>query len=142
MNNKIKLIKLKKIKNSKGFIVKSISKFDKYFRGFEELYFSTVKKNNIKGWNYHKKMTCNIIVIKGMIEFTFYDPIKKTNINKYKKINLKDDFTYKLLIPPKIWFCFKGKKKGDNILLNFSNKLHNQNEILKKEFNLNNEVFI
>ena len=34
------------------------------------------------------------------------------------------------------------KKKGDNILLNFSNKLHNQNEILKKEFNLNNEVFI
>ena len=72
MINKIKLIKLKKIKSDKGFIVKSISKFDKYFRGFEELYFSTVKKNNIKGWNYHKKMTCNIIVIKGMIEFIFY----------------------------------------------------------------------
>ena len=53
-----KIIKIKRIKNQKGDIIKIVNSRKKYFRGFGELYFSKVKRNKIKGWNYHKRNTC------------------------------------------------------------------------------------
>ena len=60
-----KLINFEKnkiIKNPKGNIIKYLSKKDKIYKGFGEVYFSEIKKNKIKGWNLHKKYTCIITV--------------------------------------------------------------------------------
>jgi len=82
--NGIKTISLKKIKTSKGDIYKFLSKQDKYFKKFGEIYFSEIKKNQKKGWNYHLKNICHISVIAGKVRFHFLK--KKAKVIKAKKL--------------------------------------------------------
>ena len=51
--NKIKLIKLKKIKTQKGDILKILDKKSKGYQGFSEVYFSWVKYKAINAWKFH-----------------------------------------------------------------------------------------
>ena len=53
----IKIINNKIIKNKKGDVIKFLNKKNNLFRGFGEIYFSEIKKNHTKGWNFHKKNT-------------------------------------------------------------------------------------
>tara|TARA_A100001037_G_C14869497_1_gene508886 strand:+ start:324 stop:728 length:405 start_codon:yes stop_codon:yes gene_type:complete len=131
--NQIKLLKNKIISNELGSIYKFISTNSLYYKGFKESYFTSVKYRKIKGWNYHKKITCNIIVIKGKIEFSFKDEYFNDIYLENKKLILSDNLNYRLVIPPKIWFSFKGKKKGENIILNLTNKIYDKTELLKKK---------
>ena len=64
----IKKIKKKIIKNIKGDILKFFSKQDSFFKKFGEIYFSEIRKNKVKGWNYHKKNTCLLTVPFGKVE--------------------------------------------------------------------------
>ena len=79
--DKIKVIELKVIKNSKGDLLKYLDKKSKYFKKFGETYFTEIKKDNMKGWNYHKKLYSLIAVPYGSVKFTFAE-----NIDKKKKI--------------------------------------------------------
>jgi len=80
MIKNLKVLKLKKIKNHLGDITKYISKKDKFFKKFGEVYFNDIKKNKEKGWNLHKKSTCLITSLKGKILFTLSDyKFKKKN---------------------------------------------------------------
>ena len=45
--------------------------------GFGEAYFSTVNKDDIKGWKKHTKMTLNLVVPVGEIEFVIYNDLTK-----------------------------------------------------------------
>ena len=60
---KIKKIKLDIIKNKKGDILKYLNRKDKFFNKFGEIYFTEIKKNEIKGWNYHKKCFCLFMLL-------------------------------------------------------------------------------
>ena len=46
---------------------------EKEFNGFQEAYFSIIKKDKIKAWKKHLKMTMNLIVPIGSVMFVFYD---------------------------------------------------------------------
>ena len=70
--DKIILTPLKIISNPKGDIFKVIKKNDAGFVSFGEVYFSTVNKNEIKGWKKHRKMTLNIVVPIGEIKFVIF----------------------------------------------------------------------
>ena len=56
MLSKVKTYKIKNINLNKGKIIKLLNKKEKIFKGFGECYLNEVKKNNVKGWNYHKKI--------------------------------------------------------------------------------------
>ena len=43
-----KIIKIKRIKNQKGDIIKIVNSRKKYFRGFGELYFSKVREGSLE----------------------------------------------------------------------------------------------
>ena len=91
--NKIKTYKLKVIKNKKGDILKYLSVKNNYFIKFGECYFNEIKKNETKGWNYHKYNQCLLSAPFGKVEFTFtLEPGKKT-----KKITIgkKKSFNYR-----------------------------------------------
>ena len=68
---KIKIIPLKISKNIKGDILKYLEKNNKYLKKFGEIYFTEIKKNKTKGWNFHKKNQCLITVPFGKVKFTF-----------------------------------------------------------------------
>ncbi len=131
INKFIKKSKIKIIKNPMGDILKVINSKDKFYEGFGEAYFSIIKKNKIKGWKYHKKMISNLVVPSGKVKFVFYFP--KNNYFHEEVIGIKD---YNIItINPKIWFGFKGLNNGLNLILNFSNILHDDKEVLSRPLN-------
>lgn len=125
----IKIIKIKKINNPKGNIYKIINELSFFFRGIREVYLSKIKKNQIKGWNLHKKNFCIIFINHGKIDFFF----KKKYKDKYKKKRIKDSDYKLILIPPGYRFAFKGLAKNNSII-NFMDKIYNSRESFKENF--------
>ena len=70
----LKLFKNKIIKSKKGDIIRFVSKKNSFYRKFGEVYFSEIKKNKIKGWNFHKRNICLISVPYGKVKFNFIYP--------------------------------------------------------------------
>lgn len=124
----IKEYKLKKFNLNKGNVFKALSKKDKNYQGFGEVYFSFIKKNQIKGWKKHKKMKMNLFVPIGKVEFTFLLEKKK----KLKKITIGEKNYKRLFVSNNIWFAFKGLTKT-NLIMNVSNIVHSKNEVSRKK---------
>jgi len=80
----LKIFKQKVVNNKKGDILKFLSKRDFFFKKFGETYFTEVKKNKTKGWNYHKKNNCIIAVPYGKVNFWFIDG-RKNSSSYYKE---------------------------------------------------------
>ena len=62
----VTLTKLRAIKGPKGSIIKLLDSSSEILKKSKEIYFSTIYFNKIKGWNLHKKMVLNLIVIKDL----------------------------------------------------------------------------
>jgi dTDP-4-dehydrorhamnose 3,5-epimerase len=123
----IKKNKEKKILNSKGNLFHVIKYKSLGYKGFGEAYFSWIKYGNVKGWKKHYKMTLNLVVPVGKVQFVFFSEKKKV----FKSITIGEKNYYRLTIPPKIWFAFKGLSKKKNLILNFANITH-KSDIIKK----------
>ena len=124
--SKIKTIKLKISTNPKGDVLKYLTRKSKYFKKFGEVYFTEIKKNKIKGWNYHKKNWCLLAVPYGKVKFTF-----AKNINSKKKSITIGKKNYSIIVvPPRIWFNFMSIEKI-SLVVNTLNHIHNKNETLK-----------
>jgi dTDP-4-dehydrorhamnose 3,5-epimerase len=128
-----KEINKKIIKVKKGDILKYLSKKDKFFSGFGEVYFSEIKKNKTKGWNLHKKNTCILSVPFGSVVFNFIDGRinKKTHKNVKKVVLSKKNFKI-IVVPPGVWFSFKSLTHI-SIVANCINKVHSDQETLKSD---------
>lgn len=135
--NGIKKISLKKIKTPKGDIYKFLSKQDRYFKRFGEIYFSEIKKNQKKGWNYHLKNKCHISIIAGKVKFHFLK--KKKKIYLSKKITLSKKNYKMIVVQPKIYFSFIGLGNF-NLIVNFLENPHSKNE--SKKFKTVNNITI
>ena len=124
--SKIKTIKLKISTNPKGDVLKYLTRKNKYFKKFGEVYFTEIKKNKIKGWNFHKKCWCLLAVPYGKVKFTFAE-----NINSQKKTIIIGKKKYFIIVvPPRIWFNFMSIEKI-SLVVNTLNHVHNKNETLK-----------
>ena len=121
--DKVILTPLKQIHNSKGDVFHGMKKSDVGYDGFGEAYFSTVKKGQIKGWKKHTKMTLNIVVISGEIEFVIYDD----STEEFKNVKLSLNNYQRLTVKPGVWMAFKGFE-NNSILLNIASIEHNPEE--------------
>jgi dTDP-4-dehydrorhamnose 3,5-epimerase len=122
------LTPLKQIHNSKGGIFHAMKKSDDGFCGFGEAYFSTINNGDIKGWKQHTKMTLNLIVPVGKIEFVVYDENKK----EFFSVILSQNNYQRLTIRPNFWMAFRGMK-SNSILLNLASIEHDPSEAINKE---------
>lgn len=112
---------LKQIHNPKGDIYHAMKKSDDGFDGFGEAYFSTIHQGDIKGWKKHTKMTLNLVVVTGEIEFVIYNKSNFFNVKLSKK-NYQ-----RLTVKPGLWLAFKGLST-ENIMLNLASIEHNPDE--------------
>jgi dTDP-4-dehydrorhamnose 3,5-epimerase len=128
--DKIILSPLNQIYNSKGSIFHVIKKSDDQFNGFGEAYFSFINKGEIKGWKKHKKMTLNLVVPFGEIEFTIYNEDNK----KFFNTSLSKKNYQRLTIREGLWVAFRGVEEN-NILLNIANIEHDPSETINKNLN-------
>ena len=122
MDNVI-LTSLREIKSEHGNIYHAMKKSDKGFRDFGEAYFSAVNQNTVKGWKKHLKMTLNLIVPVGKIQFVIYSEKSK----EFSSYILSKSNYHRLTIGPNLWVAFKGIEK-DNLLLNIASLEHDPSE--------------
>tara|TARA_Y100000590_G_scaffold18275_1_gene21789 strand:+ start:53805 stop:54230 length:426 start_codon:yes stop_codon:yes gene_type:complete len=127
--SKIKLKSLNIIKLSEGNIMRILKKNELPSWTFGEAYFSKIKFGKIKAWKYHKRMSLNLVVPSGKVKFVFYSEKK----NFFKTIVIGEKKYFRLTVPPKIWFGFKGMSKKESIILNLANLPHKPKEILRRE---------
>ena len=116
------------IKNSNGSILKLIKLKTKSIK--KEIYINKINPNVIKGWNLHKKYTCNIFLIKGELEFLICNNSKK---GKIKKVKLSLNKNNCIIIKPNNWFSFRSvSREKEAIFLNLTDGFHSSRELLKK----------
>lgn len=124
------LTPLIKICHPKGDVFHGMKKSDKGYVGFGEVYFSTIKSDEIKGWNRHKRMTSNLVVPMGEVTFVIYDDREKSSSKgEFFKVTLSQTNYQRLTVPPGLWLAFRGNGNNTNLILNIANMEHDPNEI-------------
>tara|TARA_B100001121_G_C18573340_1_gene566077 strand:+ start:547 stop:948 length:402 start_codon:yes stop_codon:yes gene_type:complete len=111
--------------NEAGNIIKFIDIKSKFFDKFGEIYFSEVNYKMIKGWKLHKQMQMNICVPAGEVKFVLFCN------EKFNEIILNKN-SFILTIYPNTWFAFQGMSKNLNLVTNFSNIVHSDEESITK----------
>ena len=117
------LTPLKQIHNPKGDIFHAMKKSDEGFNGFGEAYFSTIYKDDIKGWKKHTEMTLNLVVSVGEIEFVVYDEDTKEIFS----VRLSQNNYQRLTVKAGLWLAFRGIDKN-SMLLNLASMEHDSSE--------------
>ena len=125
--DKIKVTPLKIIKLSAGNIMSVLNKNELKNQTFGEAYFSKIKFGKVKAWKYHNKMTFNLVIPHGKVKFVFYSQKDKN----FKVVEIGKKKYFRLTVPPKIWFGFKGISRHESIILNVTNIKRNPKEILR-----------
>ena len=121
---------LKQIHNPKGDVYHAMKKNDKGFENFGEAYFSTINKGDIKGWKKHTKMTLNLVVPIGEIEFVVYNE----DTDEFFIVMLSQKNYQRLTVKPNLWMAFRGVGE-DNMLLNLASIEHDPVESINIDLN-------
>ncbi|MFH1597621.1 MAG: dTDP-4-dehydrorhamnose 3,5-epimerase family protein [Patescibacteria group bacterium] len=100
----VKVKKLKKIEDERGFLMEMMRADDPFFKKFGQVYMSACNPGYAKGWHYHKIQTDNFTVAKGKARIVLYDGRKDSPT--YKKINefeLSDENRVLITVPPGVY---------------------------------------
>ena len=136
MSDSILKTNLKIITSQEGSVFHFIKNSDSGFKNFGEVYFSSVKKDKIKAWKLHKKMTLNLVVPVGRVLFHFIDGrVDSMDFNKLQTIVLSQNPYFRVTVPPMFWFGFKGLSSGLNMISNQADVEHDPNEVIRKPLN-------
>jgi len=131
----VTLTPLKIIPHPSGDVLHGIKSSEGSFTGFGEAYFSTVNQGDIKGWKKHSKMTLNLVVPKGEIQFVIFDDRDKSKTQgKFMSVSLSLQNYQRLTISPGLWVGFKGLSL-ENILLNIASIEHSPTEATNMPLN-------
>ncbi|WP_353191457.1 dTDP-4-dehydrorhamnose 3,5-epimerase [Pandoraea pnomenusa] len=115
---------LKRILNPKGDVYHGLKATDDTFFGFGEAYFSTVYPGVTKGWKRHERMTLNLVVPVGEIDFHLRSDGEATT----DCIRLGETNYARLTVPPGLWMAFTGVGESLNLLLNVASIEHDPSE--------------
>ncbi|MBF0231409.1 MAG: dTDP-4-dehydrorhamnose 3,5-epimerase family protein [Desulfamplus sp.] len=130
----VTLSPLKIIPVESGNVFHALKQTDQEFKGFGEAYFSTVKKGHIKAWKRHQKMTLNLVVPVGEIQFVLYDDRQHSSTrHQFYSVNLSLSNYQRLTIPPMVWMGFQGVGEILNLLLNVADIPHDPEEVNRCE---------
>jgi dTDP-4-dehydrorhamnose 3,5-epimerase len=110
-----------------GSVKHAMKQTDPGFFGFGEAYISTVENGAIKGWKRHTRMTCNLVVVSGLVKFV----VQESNGNFFE-YTIGDSNYARLTIPAGLWFAFCGVAETDSLVLNISNQPHDPEEAKTK----------
>ena len=122
----VRVTDLKKIPTKGGDVMHGLKKTDQEYKGFGELYFSSIDSGQVRGWKKHRKMTSNLIVVNGEVRFVLIDSRDSSRTNgKIDVIRLSPHSNYaRLTIPPGIWVAFQGVGESTNLITNIADIEH------------------
>ena len=137
----VSITPLKKINNNKGDVFHVLKCTEESFRGFGEVYCTTVHFGSFKGWKKHTRMLMNLVVLVGEVEFYFYNELLKQSF----VIKAGQNNYIRLTVEPGLWVAFKGVEHGLNLILNIANIQHDPSESINVEIDrfplVNNGIY-
>ena len=69
----LQVVPLRRIPDERGTVFHMLRASDPHFRGFGEIYFSSVYRDAIKGWHRHTEMTLNYACVWGRVKLVVFD---------------------------------------------------------------------
>ena len=123
---------VKQISVHGGDVYHILKQSDQCFDGFGEAYISFIEYDHIKGWKRHLRMSMNLVVPFGLVEFYFTE-----DFSSFRKFTIGTTCYSRLSVPPSIWFAFRGMSEPTSIILNIASIEHDPDEVkrLPLEFN-------
>lgn len=105
---------------------------DDEFKGFGEIYFSTIYPGVVKGWHLHKKAILNYAVIKGNIKLVLFDDreCSKTK-GEMMEVYIGEENYCLVQIPAGVWNGFKGIGIEKAIVADLITLTHEEDEMLR-----------
>ena len=131
------LTSLQQIPTVGGNVLHALKKSDTGYNEFGEVYFSWIDNRCIKAWKCHRRMTLNLVVPIGKVNFVFHSTEEGKN---FRSEIIGDERYLRLTVPPGIWFGFQGKALGSSLIMNVADIEHDPGEVLYKsesEFDYN-----
>lgn len=124
------LTPLRRIPSPSGPIFHAMKAGDPGCVGFGEAYFSLIESGAIKGWKKHTRMTLNLVVPVGRIQFRVHDEAA----GRFADIVLGpgDDYA-RLTVAPGLWMAFGGLDAQTSMLLNIADLPHDPAEAVTGE---------
>jgi len=99
---------LKRFPDERGMVMHIMKATDEEFKGFGEVYCSSIYPEAVKGWNCHEKITLNYVVLKGMIKFVLFDERKNSPTKGVvQEIFMGEQNYIRVTVPPRVWSGFK-----------------------------------
>ena len=119
------LTPLRQIPTPGGAILHAMKALDPGYAGFGEAYFSRIESGAIKGWKRHTRMTLNLVVPVGLIQFRVHDE----GAGSFEDIVLGPSEHYaRLTVAAGLWVAFGGLDAATSILLNIADLPHDPAE--------------
>ena len=120
---------LKRIPLPEGDVLHGMKRGDPGYVDFGETYFSMIEAGAVKAWKRHLRMTLNLIVPVGAVQFVFVDDKSTT---REEIVGVEVARYVRLTVPPGIWFGFKGLFSPHSMLMNVADIPHDPTEIQRK----------
>lgn len=119
----IRVKPLKVIPDERGRLFEMLRKDEGLFRGFGQVYCTTVNCGVVKGWHYHKKQVDNFVCVSGMIKLVAYDARPRSSTRgQVNEFFLGVYHPLLVQIPPHVWHGFKGLSHPEAIVINIPNE--------------------
>jgi len=125
----VTLTALKIMSHPEGDVLHGMKASEASFSGFGEAYFSSIKQGCVKGWKKHSKMTLNLVIPQGEIQFVVFDGREKSvTKGQFLDVSLSTRNYQRLTVDPGLWVGFKGLG-SNSILLNIASIEHDPAEV-------------
>jgi dTDP-4-dehydrorhamnose 3,5-epimerase len=125
----VRFVVLRRIPDERGTIMHMLRATDDHFRGFGEIYFTTVYRGIVKGWHSHREMTLNYACPYGRIKLALYDdregsPTRGSLMEAF----LGTDSHLLAVIPPGVWNGMKGMSEPFALVANCATHPHDPSQ--------------
>ena len=122
---------VKQISVHGGDVYHILKQSDQCFDGFGEAYISFIEYDHIKGWKRHLRMSMNLVVPFGLVEFYFTE-----DFSSFRKFTIGTT-CYSRLGSSIYMGCLQGLSEPTSIIFNIASIEHDPDEVerLPLEFN-------
>jgi len=132
---------LRRIPDERGTIMKMQESSDPEFKGFGEVYFSTVYPGVVKGWHMHPATWLNYCVVHGMIKLVLFDDrTGSATRGEVQEIFMGDENYCLVQIPPGVWNGFKCVGELEAIVCDLTDKTHAEDSIERLDPHTNERI--
>ena len=122
---------LKVISDERGALLHMLRVDSPLYNKFGEIYFSEINPGVVKGWKRHLRMHQRLVVPIGKVKFVLYDDRGESPTfgKRATYILGRPDAYQLLLIPPGVWYGFRGMDSRPSLIANCPDMPHDPAEI-------------